>query len=64
MVGMPLTPREETILAGINTGATNKQIGQALGISPITVSHHRAAAARKLGARNRIELVKAAEQRE
>lgn len=63
MIGMPLTPREETILAGVQTGATNKQIGQVLGISKSTVAQHLAVINRKLGTRNRIQLVAAAERR-
>lgn len=45
-----LTEREREVVAGLVRGLTNKQIGQALGISHRTVEIHRARVMRKLHA--------------
>jgi FixJ family two-component response regulator len=52
-----LTPREREVLAQITAGASNKEAGRRLGISPRTVEVHRARIMEKLGARNAAELV-------
>lgn len=53
----PLTSREREIARQIVTGATSKQIGKALGISPRTVEAHRARLMKKLAAGSQRELV-------
>lgn len=55
-----LTTRELQVLQHIVQGDTNKQTALALGISPRTVEVHRAAAMRKLGARNTAEMIRIA----
>jgi two-component system, LuxR family, response regulator FixJ len=52
-----LTPREHEVLALVAGGASNKEAGRRLGISPRTVEVHRARIMEKLGARNTVELV-------
>jgi DNA-binding CsgD family transcriptional regulator len=52
-----LTPRERIVLAQLVRGATSKEAGRVLGISPRTVEFHRANIMKKLGARNLVELV-------
>jgi two-component system response regulator FixJ len=52
-----LTRREHEVLALIAGGASNKEAGRRLGISPRTVEVHRARIMEKLGARNTVELV-------
>lgn len=51
-----LTPREETVLELIVRGATNKEIGRSLDISPRTVEVHRLRILDKLGAKNAAQL--------
>ena len=53
-----LTPREYQVLELIAGGASNKEAGRRLGISPRTVEGHRAHIMEKLGARNSVELVR------
>jgi transcriptional regulator EpsA len=52
-----LTAREREILACARHGQSNLQIGEALGISPLTVKNHIQKILRKLGARNRAQAV-------
>lgn len=53
----PLTSREEQVLRAAARGRTNGEIGEELSISLSTVKTHVAALMRKLGARNRVEIV-------
>jgi len=53
-----LTPRERQVLEQITSGATNKEAGRVLGISPRTIEVHRARIMEKLGARNAADLVR------
>jgi two-component system response regulator FixJ len=52
-----LTPREYQVLELIAKGASNKEAGRHLGISPRTVEVHRARIMEKLGAKNTVDLV-------
>lgn len=53
-----LTPREREVLNQIASGASNKEAGRELGISPRTIEVHRARIMEKLGARNAADLVR------
>ena len=53
-----LTPREREVLARVIAGASNKEAGRTLGISPRTVEVHRARIMDKLGAKNSADLVR------
>ena len=53
-----LTRREREVLKEITGGASNKEAGRILGISPRTVEVHRARIMEKLGARNAADLVR------
>ena len=53
-----LTRRELEVLKQITDGASNKEAGRTLGISPRTVEVHRARIMEKLGARNAADLVR------
>jgi FixJ family two-component response regulator len=53
-----LTPREREVLGQIANGASNKEAGRRLGISPRTIEVHRARIMEKLGARNAADLVR------
>lgn len=53
-----LTPREIEVLGQITAGASNKEAGRQLGISPRTIEVHRARIMEKLGARNAADLVR------
>jgi FixJ family two-component response regulator len=54
----PLTRREREVLEQFTAGASNKEAGRTLGISPRTIEDHRANIMRKLGARNAADLVR------
>lgn len=56
--GSQLTPREREVLREIATGASSKEAGRILGISPRTVEVHRARIMDKLGARNAADLMR------
>jgi two-component system, LuxR family, response regulator FixJ len=53
-----LTPREREVLGKIAEGASNKEAGRLLGISPRTIEVHRARIMEKLGAKNAADLVR------
>ncbi|MCV6547146.1 MAG: response regulator [Cohaesibacter sp.] len=53
-----LTPRERDVLLQITQGASNKEAGQSLAISPRTIEVHRARIMEKLKARNTADLVR------
>ena len=53
-----LTPRERQVLGEIMAGASNKEAGRTLGISPRTIEVHRARIMEKLGAKNACDLVR------
>ena len=53
-----LTPREREVLTRSPAGASNKEAGRHLGISPRTIEVHRARIMEKLGARNTADLVR------
>jgi FixJ family two-component response regulator len=54
----PLTRREREVLAQFTSGASNKEAGRHLGISPRTIEDHRANIMKKLGARNAADLIR------
>jgi two-component system, LuxR family, response regulator FixJ len=53
-----LTAREREVLTRIVQGASNKEAGRELGISPRTVEVHRARIMEKLGAKNAADLMR------
>jgi DNA-binding NarL/FixJ family response regulator len=59
----PLSPREQEVLMLIADAHTNREIGELLGLSAKTVESHRASILRKLGMRDRVELVRYAIRR-
>jgi FixJ family two-component response regulator len=54
----PLTRREREVLGQFASGASNKEAGRQLGISPRTIEDHRANIMKKLGARNAADLIR------
>ncbi|HZP79279.1 MAG TPA: response regulator [Pseudolabrys sp.] len=54
----PLTARERDVLEQIVAGASSKEAGRALGISPRTIEIHRARIMDKLGAKNAADLIR------
>lgn len=56
--GKSLTRRERDVLVHLVEGASNKEIGQRLGLSSRTVEDHRASIMRKAGVRKAAELVR------
>lgn len=57
-VNEQLTAREREVLTQIAGGASNKEAGRHLGISPRTIEVHRARIMEKLGAKNAADLVR------
>jgi DNA-binding NarL/FixJ family response regulator len=60
---VPLTPREEEVVKLIAEAHTNARIAQILHLAEKTVESHRANVLRKLGMRDRVELVRYAIRR-
>jgi DNA-binding NarL/FixJ family response regulator len=60
---IPLTPREEEVVKLIAEAHTNTQIAEMLHLSAKTVESHRANVLRKLGMRDRVQLVRYAIRR-
>ena len=56
--GTELTPREEEVVKLVAEAHTNKEIAEVLHLSEKTVENHRSNAMRKLGMRDRVELVR------
>ena len=54
----PLTRREREVLEQFAAGASNKEAGRTLGISPRTIEVHRAHLMQKIGARNAADLIR------
>jgi DNA-binding NarL/FixJ family response regulator len=59
----PLSPREQEVLKLIAEAHTNREIGEILGLSEKTIETHRGNLLRKLGMRDRVELVRYAIRR-
>jgi two-component system response regulator DesR len=59
----PLTPREHDVLAAARQHATVADIASALCLSPGTVRNYLSSAIGKVGARNRVEAIRAAEEK-
>jgi DNA-binding NarL/FixJ family response regulator len=59
----PLSPREQEVLKLIAEAHTNRQIGEILHLSEKTIESHRGNILRKLGMRDRVELVRYAIRR-
>ena len=55
-----LTPREQEVLDLMARGSTNREIAEALHLSPHTIHEHTSSLYRKLGARNRADAVQRA----
>jgi DNA-binding CsgD family transcriptional regulator len=55
-----LTPRERIVLAYIVKGASSKEAGRVLGLSPRTIEFHRKNVMKELGAKNAADLVRIA----
>ncbi|MGF7173803.1 LuxR C-terminal-related transcriptional regulator [Azospirillum doebereinerae] len=58
----PLTEREGQVLRMLATGSTNKEIGRQLSLQEVTVKLHTRRILRKLGARNRTDAVRRAQE--
>jgi len=58
----PLTDRESDVLRAAITGRSTEQIGSLLNLSPATVRNYLSNAISKLGARNRMDAVRIAEE--
>jgi FixJ family two-component response regulator len=55
-----LTRRERDVFEKLITGASNKEVGRRLGISPRTIEIHRARILKKLGVKSVADLVRMA----
>jgi two-component system response regulator FixJ len=55
-----LSPREREVLARVASGASSKEVGRILGISPRTVEVYRSRLMEKLGAKNTADLIRIA----
>ena len=53
-----LSPREQEVVALVCLGYTNKEIGEKLGISPLTVKAHVSNALRKFGVEKRGQILR------
>ena len=53
-----MTRREREVLEQFSSGASNKEAGRHLGISPRTIEYHRANIMKKLGAKNATDLIR------
>jgi two-component system response regulator DesR len=60
--GVVLTGREREVLELVRSGATNREIAEALHLSPHTIKEHASGLYRKLDARNRAEAVDRAQR--
>jgi len=60
--GLSLSSREREVLERVAGGATNREIAEALHLSPHTVKEHTSALYRKLDVRNRAEAVQRAQR--
>ena len=60
--GPRLTSREREVLVEVASGATNREIGERLYLSPHTVKEHTSSIYRKLHVRNRAEAVQHAQR--
>ena len=60
--GVQLSVREREVLGHVAGGATNREIAEALHLSPHTVKEHTSALYRKLDVRNRAEAVQRAQR--
>lgn len=58
----PLTPRETTVLKEAAAGATAEEIAARLHLSPGTVRNYLTSAVGKVGARNKVEAIRVAEE--
>jgi two-component system response regulator DesR len=59
----PLTPREKQVLTAAIDGSTVADLAERLCLSEGTIRNHLSVAIHKLGARNRIEAARLAEQK-
>jgi len=55
-----LTPRERVVFEKLITGASNKEVGRRLGISPRTIEIHRARILKKLAVKSVADMVRMA----
>ncbi|CAO3427855.1 response regulator transcription factor [Azospirillum doebereinerae] len=62
ILSAPLTEREGQVLRMLATGSTNKEIGRQLSLQEVTVKLHTRRILRKLGARNRTDAVRRAQE--
>jgi len=61
--GIRISRRELEVLAMVANGQTNREIGEELGLSALTVKSHLARIARKLGSGDRAQMVATAIRR-